>query len=89
MEDYVPCIDQEDDIVCVVIHIYDTQIESSRIVNRFLTHLSQKYIYTKFARIQSYKADVEFDRVAYPVLLVYRGGKLIKTLLRMTAEIGK
>ncbi|KAI8815214.1 thioredoxin-like protein, partial [Cladochytrium replicatum] len=85
--DYVQAIDGAASDVKVLIHLYQPQIEACRQTNYFLSHLARKYPTIKFLKIVSTKADAKFDNVALPALLVYRGGSLIITILRIIDEV--
>ncbi|TPX40409.1 hypothetical protein SeLEV6574_g06622 [Synchytrium endobioticum] len=84
---YVSAIDSEPDNVTVVIHLYQSAVEACRLTNTYLTQLAKKYGLVKFCRIVSTTADENFDLVALPALLVYRGGDLIHSFIRITDDI--
>ncbi|TPX33852.1 hypothetical protein SmJEL517_g03393 [Synchytrium microbalum] len=84
---YVSAIDNEASNVTVVIHLYQSEVEACRTTNVYLTRMAQKYGMVKFCKIVSTRADENFDQVALPALLVYRGGDLTHTLIRITDEI--
>ncbi|KAI8900581.1 thioredoxin-like protein [Globomyces pollinis-pini] len=86
-DSYVKCIDNESPSVKVVIHLYERNVEPCRLVNSYLGKLATIYKSTKFCRIISTTADESFDQVALPAILVYQGGDLVNTLLRITDEI--
>jgi hypothetical protein len=87
VNDYVDCIDREDPSVAVVVHLYMPSIEGCRQINAFLAELAPRYPYTKFAKIVAIKADSNFDQIALPMLLVYKGGEVVTTLTRVTDDI--
>ena len=87
VDDYVKCIEDEDSDVYVIVHLYESYNEASRLVNEFLSQLAPKYPFTKFVRIVASQADDRFDEIALPTLLIYRGGELEMSLLRITDEI--
>ncbi|KAJ3114910.1 hypothetical protein HDU96_001467 [Phlyctochytrium bullatum] len=73
----------------VVVHLFQPAHDGCRLVNAFLSVLAAKYPFTRFVRIVSTKADRNFDDVALPALLVYRGGELAVTLLRVVDEVAE
>ncbi|KAI8854284.1 thioredoxin-like protein [Chytridium lagenaria] len=75
-----------DEKTTVVVHLFQPSHDACRLVNAFLAVLAPKYPFTKFVRIVSTKTG-DFDEVALPALLVYRGGELALTLLRVDDEI--
>ena len=86
-DDYVSAIDDEDASVTLVIHLYQESLEACRRVNSHLDVLARRYPQVKFARIVATKADSSFENVVLPALLVYRGGALVHTLLRITDDL--
>ncbi|KAJ3286308.1 Phosducin-like protein 2 [Rhizoclosmatium sp. JEL0117] len=87
VDEYVSCVENVDRNVVVLVHLYQPQVEACRLVNRFLEVLAAQYPLVKMVKIISTKADASFDNIALPALLIYKGGELQKTLLRITDEI--
>lgn len=54
-----------------------------------LSQLAVKYTYTKFMRIVSTDAESKWDDICLPTLLVYQGGNLIHSFIRIQDSIGK
>lgn len=88
-DNFVNAIDGESKDTVVLIHIYNEQVEACRLTNHFLTSMARNYIYTKFCKIHSFQIESsQFqDPVVLPAILIYKGGELINTLLRITDEI--
>lgn len=86
-DSFVRNIDGERPDVKVLIHLYDNANQASRLVNDFFTRLAPMYSSTKFCRIVSRKADPDFDHVGLPAILVYKGGALEISLIRIIDEI--
>jgi hypothetical protein len=84
---FVQTIDREGPEVKIVIHMYENSNQASRLVNEMLPQLAVRYPRTKFCKIVASHADASFDHIALPALLVYQGGELQHTLLRLTDEI--
>ncbi|KAI9139780.1 thioredoxin-like protein [Paraphysoderma sedebokerense] len=83
---YVDAIEKEHPDTLVLIHLYDPNNSSCRLLNRHLTTLSHKYGYTKFLRILYSDADPDFDVVALPTILGYKSGDLMVNLVRIVDE---
>jgi hypothetical protein len=50
--------------------------------------LAAKYRTVKFIKVVSSSlTDIEFDLVALPILLVYKGGEVVQSLMRVTDDI--
>ncbi|KAJ3303310.1 hypothetical protein HDV03_004048 [Kappamyces sp. JEL0829] len=86
-ESYVRCIDNEAPDTKVLIHLYDLSSQASRLVNDFFTALAPMYPSTKFCRIPALGADPNFDLIGLPAILVYKGGHLEISLIRVIDEI--
>jgi hypothetical protein len=84
---FVQAIDRERKDVAVVVHLYENTNQASRLVNDLLVPLALRYPQTKFCKIVASHADATFDQIALPAILVYQGGELLHTLLRLTDEI--
>lgn len=87
VDNYVRAIDGEAPDVKVLIHLCDTSNFASRQVDEFFDLLSKKYKGTKFCRIEALDADPDFDLIGLPAVLVYKGGSLDISLIRMIDEI--
>ncbi|CAG8668113.1 17808_t:CDS:2 [Dentiscutata erythropus] len=84
---YVKAIDDEAPDVCVIIHLYENSIPQCKLLNECLTRLARKFVHSKFLRILAH--DLDFDPIGLPALLVYKNGKLIANLVKITDEIGE
>jgi len=87
-DQFVDCIDNESPSTFVVIHLYQDYIPACRKVNKYMFSLAQKYRRVKFVKIVSSEADINYDDIALPTLLVYKAGQLFTCLLRITDQIG-
>jgi hypothetical protein len=86
-ESFVHCIDYERPDVRILIHLYDQSYQASRLVNDFFTALAPLYPSTKFCRIEALKADPNFDLIGLPAILIYKGGIMEMSLIRIIDEI--
>jgi len=84
---YVKAIDNEPSNVCVIVHLYENSIPQCRLLNECLIYLARKFVRAKFLRILA--SDLEFDPIGLPALLVYKNGKLIANLVKITEQIGE
>lgn len=87
INNYIRSIDGENPDVKVLIHLYDLNNEASRLVDTFFPSLAAIYRNTKFCRIAVHEADPDFDLIGLPAVLVYKGGHLEISLIRMIDEI--
>ncbi|KAI8619620.1 thioredoxin-like protein [Chytriomyces sp. MP71] len=88
VDQYVQCVDSASRDVTVLVHLYQPRMESCRLVNAYLEILAAHFHAVKMVKIISTLADASFDDIALPAILMYRNGELVKSLLRMTDEIG-
>ncbi|KAI9204996.1 thioredoxin-like protein [Polychytrium aggregatum] len=85
-DEFVAQVEQSEPDTVVVIHLYQAANTACRLVNGLLDELAKKYPYAKFMRMVSTVAQTHFDEITLPILLGYRGGSLIKSLVRVTDE---
>eukprot|EP01128_Nolandella_sp_AFSM9_P000254 TRINITY_DN10426_c0_g1_i1.p1 TRINITY_DN10426_c0_g1~~TRINITY_DN10426_c0_g1_i1.p1 ORF type:complete len:274 (-),score=76.34 TRINITY_DN10426_c0_g1_i1:1180-2001(-) len=85
--DFVEAIDQTPANTSVIIHLYEDYIAPCIRINAILTPLAGRYPRTKFCRIRSKVAQAGFDEVGLPVLLVYRGGELVRSFVHVTDDL--
>ncbi|CAG8443795.1 11260_t:CDS:2 [Ambispora leptoticha] len=83
-DQYVSAIDNEAANVSVVLHLYENSIVECIRLNECLAHLARKYACVKFLRILA--RELEFDPAGLPAILVYKNGKLIANLVKITDE---
>lgn len=88
--EFLKAIDDEDELVTIIIHIYEDDIEACRLMNDCFEEVSQIYLNTKFCTIKSTNACVstEFKNQGLPALLIYKKGNLIYSFLRITDRLG-
>jgi hypothetical protein len=59
------------------------------VLNRYLEELSVKYRHCRFLRIQAEACGVSIDRVAFPMLSVYRAGEMQHVFAGLETELGE
>jgi hypothetical protein len=72
----------------VVVHLYEEYHAGCRKLNGVLENLARRMPSLRFLRLRATAAQPDFDPVALPTLMVYRGGELLESLLRVTDEMG-
>ena len=72
----------------VVVHLYEEHHAGCRKLNGVLEGLARRMQSLQFLRLRATLAQKDFDPVALPTLMVYRGGELVESLLRVTDEMG-
>jgi hypothetical protein len=116
-DQFLPAVEEEEDSVAVVLHLYEPvshvshvvgacfvaecmlthltpasqEIEACNILNSHLSALARQFPNTKFLRAMAgeldFAADAEFETL--PTVLVYRGGDLETTMVRMDHDWGR
>ncbi|KAI5476637.1 hypothetical protein MNV49_007415 [Pseudohyphozyma bogoriensis] len=90
MDQFLSAVEEEDPEVAVVLHLYEPGIEACHVLNSHLSAIARSYPHTKFIRAQA--TDLEFsedtEEDTLPTVLVYRGGELETTLVRLDRDWG-
>lgn len=84
-------IDQEQNSVTIILHIYDDRIKNCKTLNTCLQGLATEYEHVKFCKIQSNTAgmSLKFKQHGLPALLVYKNGQVIGNFIRVSDELGE
>lgn len=75
--------------VWVVLHLYQTYIEKCLILNNLFKLAAKKYPHIKFLKIVADKCIESYPDKNVPTLIIYRNGKMHKTLVRIDKEYPK
>ncbi|KAK4057236.1 hypothetical protein OIO90_001731 [Microbotryomycetes sp. JL221] len=91
IEQFLSAIEEEEQDVAIVMHIYEPEIAACAQLNQHLAAIARGYPRTKFLRALA--SEVEFatddEEDTLPTVLVYRGGELETTLVRPDLEWGR
>lgn len=89
-QEFLDAIDKENKSVKVIVHIYENDVDSCRVMNNCLIKLCKLYPYVKFCSIVSSKAGMtnKFKSSGVPALLVYKAGNLIGNFVKLADELG-
>lgn len=74
--------------IAVFVHIIDQRSSSSRIVNEMLANIAKKYPGSKFIVVDKDEIEASFDESVLPILLCYKAGELVESLIRFTQDLG-
>ncbi|XP_071961417.1 phosducin-like protein [Antedon mediterranea] len=90
-DEYVDAIDNENEHVTVMVHIYLDNIVACNAVNGCFQCLAKEYPKVKFCTVKADKVQVSksFSTSALPALLVYRGGNVLGNFVRVSDELGE
>uniref|UniRef100_A0A6B2LGW6 Phosducin domain-containing protein n=1 Tax=Arcella intermedia TaxID=1963864 RepID=A0A6B2LGW6_9EUKA len=88
-ETFVPFIDAEDPSTIVIIHLYQTYFAACMKLNGILNSLARKYNTYKFGKIISTVAKPDFNDNGLACLIVYQGGDLKHSFVRVQDEVCK
>mmetsp|Transcript_1620 Transcript_1620/g.3502 ORF Transcript_1620/g.3502 Transcript_1620/m.3502 type:complete len:241 (+) Transcript_1620:1172-1894(+) len=87
-QDFIPEINQAPVGVWVVVHLYQTYVESSALLDQALERLASKFIHTKVVKIIATRAIENFADSDLPALLIYRDGSIVHQLLKCKSLFG-
>ena len=73
----------------VVVHIYETFVPGCSMISRYMELVAKNRPHDLFVRMQGSLVSETFDHIACPAISVYRDGDLVKSLIRITDEIGE
>jgi len=82
-------IDKEDPNTFVVVHLYQDYIKECTRLNKYLQSMAIKFFSIKFLKIISTEASCTYDDIALPTIIVYRGGEIFSSKVRIIDEVGK
>ena len=85
---FVEEVDNVDNSIFVVVHLYEEYISACRLANKLLEQIARSQANVKFLRMQSTQAKSNYDQIVLPALLIYKGGELVESLFRITDDIG-
>lgn len=71
-----------------VLHLYQPYVEPCVRLNFALDAIAPKYPYVSFCKMIATLAIPDFDERGLPAVLIFRGGKQIKTLIRIISDLG-
>lgn len=86
--DFVDMVDKEDPRVYVVVHLYETSVQNCVRLNVQLEELASRRPDVKFLRMNASLNQIAIDRIALPILTVYRGGNTVNTFAALDQELG-
>ncbi|KAJ1511478.1 Phosducin-like protein 2 [Coelomomyces lativittatus] len=73
----------------IIIHLFHRSHAACILLNQHFTLLAKKYKLAHFLRLVAKDADPEFDPIAFPTVQVYKNGRLICNLIRVTMELAR
>mmetsp|Transcript_31216 Transcript_31216/g.52681 ORF Transcript_31216/g.52681 Transcript_31216/m.52681 type:complete len:325 (+) Transcript_31216:37-1011(+) len=86
--DFLNEIEEEDARVIVAVHLYEPGIQSCTRMNEILQEIAITFPHVKFLRMQASSNTIEVDKVALPIITLYRNGETVDTIAGIAAEFG-
>eukprot|EP01041_Mallomonas_annulata_P001584 gene1584-3061_t len=86
--DFLDQVDKEDNRVIVMVHLYETSVQSCVRLNRHMEELAVRRPDWKLLRMNASSNSIEIDRIAMPILTIYRGGRVVNTLMALDQQLG-
>jgi thioredoxin-like negative regulator of GroEL len=89
--EFVQEVEQVDHRIFVLVHLYESGISSCIRMHRILEELARQsnFQHVKFVRMACSNNGIEIDRIAFPMISLYRGGELVETISGLTKEFGE
>mmetsp|Transcript_16236 Transcript_16236/g.33364 ORF Transcript_16236/g.33364 Transcript_16236/m.33364 type:complete len:367 (+) Transcript_16236:44-1144(+) len=87
--EFAELVDDMDPRSHLVIHMYEPYVEGCKRINNMLDELSRRMRWCQVARLHCFKANPNFDPVALPVIMVYRGGEMVENFVKVTDVLPK
>eukprot|EP00296_Roombia_truncata_P000762 JP436458.1.p1 GENE.JP436458.1~~JP436458.1.p1 ORF type:complete len:240 (-),score=39.94 JP436458.1:94-813(-) len=84
---FVSSVEDERDDVIVVLHLYENHIAACRQVNECLSAIASEMTHVKFLKLLAHEAKADFDEVALPALVLYRGGDTLNACMRISDDL--
>jgi hypothetical protein len=88
-QEFVHEVDSVPANVHVVVHIYEPYIHACQSMNRALEIIAKSAPHVKFLRMLSGQTGDDYDHVALPTLMVYKGKELVACSTRVMDDIGE
>jgi len=88
-EEFLDIVDDASPASLIVVHIFESFVPGCAALNRYMNALAKKYTRTLFVRLRGSLTSSTFDHIACPAISAYKGGKLVKSCVRITDDIGE
>lgn len=88
VSEYVDSIDLEQADIWVVMILTNPEKEASLKVVTAAESCAKKWVHTKFCSIPAKLVQDDFDAVALPAILLYKGGDLVETIMAVPDVLG-
>lgn len=85
--EYIDVIDSTDHRVMVIVHLYEPFVSHCNTLNRYLEELARTMSFARFVRLRALEASKTFDLIGLPAVVMYKGGKLVHNLTRVTEHL--
>ncbi|KAJ1967402.1 hypothetical protein IWQ62_001887 [Dispira parvispora] len=83
--EYVDVIEKVSHAVPVIVHVYEPVVPACRYINQILDHLASTFVHCRFVRIRaSATGQSKFTPDVLPIIIGYRDGVLIDTIVRVS-----
>jgi len=83
VDTFINEVDNVDQNVIVIVHLYDPDVHTCLRLNKMLEEICETMINIKFVRMQT-----SIDKVALPIINIYKGGEVVTVIAAIAAELG-
>ena len=87
IDQFSSVVDDTDHRVTCIFHLYEDGITPCSLLNQHMTVLAQTMDYSRFFEMKMSEIKPNFDRIGFPCVLIYRGGKEVANLTPITEHI--
>ncbi|GMI29938.1 hypothetical protein TrCOL_g6438 [Triparma columacea] len=82
--EYAELVDSIDQRSYLVVHMYEPYVPACKRINNMLEELARRMTWAQVVRLHCFKANPNFDPIALPVIMLYRGGELVDNFVKVT-----
>jgi len=83
VDTFINEVDNVDQNIIVIVHLYDPDVHTCLRLNKILEEICETMINIKFVRMQT-----TIDKVALPIINIYKGGEVVTVIAAIAAELG-
>jgi len=86
--EWTEAIKHTHELVYVICHLYENDVKACTKLNLCFENLCKSFPHVRFCRVRSTEAIPGYKRVGLPSLIIYKGGDMVKSFVRVTSSIG-
>lgn len=87
-DEWTEAIKHTHELVYVIAHLYENDVPACVKLNLCLEALAPRFPHVRFCRIRSTEAVKGYSRAGLPTIIVYKGGEMVHSFVRVTDMMG-